>query len=73
MKNHTRHFWTQLVVLCSLEQEGGAAVLRGQILSSNFVIKVWRSLDSWYFQENWELNKKSLNHDDVSDLQVVAL
>ena len=33
MQQHTIHFWTHLVVLCSLEQEGGAAVLRGQILS----------------------------------------
>jgi hypothetical protein len=30
MQQHTRHFWTYLVVLCSLEQEGGAAVLRGK-------------------------------------------
>ena len=34
MQQHTIHFWTCLIVLCSLEQEGGAAVFRGQILSS---------------------------------------
>jgi hypothetical protein len=38
MQQHAMHFWTHLVVLCSLEQEVGSAVLRGQILSSNFVI-----------------------------------
>jgi hypothetical protein len=53
--------------LCSLEQEGGMAVLRGHILSSNIVIKVWHSLDLWFFQDNWELRS---NHDDVNDLQV---
>jgi hypothetical protein len=37
-------FWTHLVVLCSLEQEGVTVVLRGQILSSTFVIKVAGSL-----------------------------
>ena len=36
MQQHTRHVWTHLVVLCSLEQEGGAVVLRGQLLSSKF-------------------------------------
>ena len=37
-------------------------------------IKVWHSLDLLNFQDNWELWKKTrLNHDDVSDLQVVAL
>jgi hypothetical protein len=73
MQQHTRHVWTHLVVLCSLEQEGGAAFLLGQNLSSNFDIKVWHSLDLWCFQDNWELGNKSLNHDGVSDLQVVAL
>ena len=34
------HVWTHLVVLFSLEQEGGAAVHRGQILPSNFVISL---------------------------------
>ena len=33
MQQHTIHFWTHLV-LCSLEQEGGVVVLRGQVLSS---------------------------------------
>jgi hypothetical protein len=36
MQQHTIHFWNHLV-LCSLEQEGGAAVLRGQILSLNVI------------------------------------
>ena len=60
-------------MLCSLEQEGDADDFCGQILSSNFDIKVWHSLDLWCFQDNWELKNKSLNHDGVSDLQVVAL
>ena len=34
MQWHTIHFWAHLVVMCSLEQEGGMAVLREQILSS---------------------------------------
>jgi hypothetical protein len=34
MQQHRIHFWTHLVVLCSLEQEGGATVLLGHILSS---------------------------------------
>ena len=55
MQQHTIHF--HLVVLCSLEQEGGEGVLCEQILSSNFVIKVWHSLDLWCFQDNWELRK----------------
>jgi hypothetical protein len=46
-----KHFWTDLVVLYPLEQEGGVVVLCGQILSS----KVWHSLDLWCFQDNWEL------------------
>jgi hypothetical protein len=33
MQQHTKHFWTHLVVLCSLEQEGGP-------LRANFVIKL---------------------------------
>ena len=39
MQQHTIHVWTHLVVLCSLEQEGGTAVLRGKI-----VIKLYQSL-----------------------------
>jgi hypothetical protein len=67
MQQHTRHFWTHLVVLYSLEQEVGAAVLHGQILSSNFVIKVWHSLDLW--EQLGTLGEKTgLNHDDC-DLQ----
>ena len=34
MQQHTIHFWTDLVVLYSLKQEGGSAVLCGLILSS---------------------------------------
>ena len=34
MEQHALQFWTHLVVLCSLEQEGGAEVLRGKIWSS---------------------------------------
>jgi hypothetical protein len=52
MQQHTRDFWTHLVVLCSLEQEGGAAVICGKILSSNFVKKEWHCLDIWCFQDN---------------------
>ena len=59
MQQHTGHFWTHLVVLCSLEQEGGAAVLRGNILSSNF-IKVWHSLDLWCFRDNWDLEGEKM-------------
>jgi hypothetical protein len=58
MQQHTRHFWAHLVALCSLEQEGVAAVLHGQILSSNFAINIWHFLDLWCFQDNWELEKK---------------
>ena len=36
MQQHTKYFWTHLVVLCSLEKEGGVAVVRGKMLSSNF-------------------------------------
>ena len=69
MQEHTTHFWTHLVVVCSLEQEGDAAVHRGQILSS-----VCHSLDLWCFQANWNMRRNTrLNHDDVSDLQVIAL
>ena len=50
-------FCAQLFVLCSHEQEGDAAVLHGQILSSNFVIKFWHNMDLWCFQDNWEINK----------------
>jgi hypothetical protein len=60
MQQHTRHFWTHIVVLYSLEQEGGAVVLRGKILSSNFGIKVWHSLDLWCFQDNLELGEKNM-------------
>jgi hypothetical protein len=42
-----------LVVLSTLEQEGGAVVLCGKI-----VIKVWHFLDLWCFQNNWELERK---------------
>jgi hypothetical protein len=38
MQQHTIHFWTHLVVLCSLEQEGGAGVICGQILSLKSLI-----------------------------------
>jgi hypothetical protein len=41
-------------------------------LWAHFVIKVWHSLDLWCFLDNWKLGKRS-NHDDVSDLQVIAL
>jgi hypothetical protein len=34
MQRHTIHLLTHFVVLCSLEQKGGAVVLCGQILSS---------------------------------------
>jgi hypothetical protein len=34
MQQHTIHFWTHLVVLCSLEQEGDKVFLPGQMLSS---------------------------------------
>jgi hypothetical protein len=34
MQQHTTHFWTHLVVLCSLEQEGGVAAIRRQTLPS---------------------------------------
>jgi hypothetical protein len=53
MQQHTIHFWTHLVVLCSLEQEGGAAVLVGKFYHQTY-IKVWHSLDLWSFQDNWE-------------------
>jgi hypothetical protein len=69
MQQHTRHFWTHLVVLCSLEQEGGAAVLHGHILSSKSVI-LWIY---GAFKTTGNLNFKKWNHDDVSDLQVVAV
>ena len=70
MQQNTIHFWTHLVVLCPLEQEGGAAVLCGQTLSSKSGIL-------WIYGDSWQLGtarrRKRLNHDYVSDLQVVAL
>jgi hypothetical protein len=35
IKQHTRHFWTHLIVLCSLEREDGVVVLRWKMFSSN--------------------------------------
>jgi hypothetical protein len=40
MQQHTRHFCTYLV-LFSLEQEGGAAVFRRQILSKSVIIWIY--------------------------------
>jgi hypothetical protein len=57
-------FWTHLVVLCSLEQKGGAAVhLLGtschQTLASKSGI-LWIYGELWCFQDNWEHKKKQL-------------
>ena len=62
MQQHRIHLWTHLVVLCSLEEEGATAILRGQILSSKSGI-LWTNGKS----------EKRLNRDDVIDLQVVAV
>jgi hypothetical protein len=43
MQQHSSHFWTHFVVLCSLEQQGGA----WEIMPSNFFNKVWHFLDLW--------------------------
>ena len=61
MQQHTRHFWTHLVVLCSLEQEGAAAVLSGQILSSKSgILWIYGAL-----RQLGTLKKTWLNHDVI--------
>ena len=46
MQPHTRHIYgLTIVVLCSLEQEIGSAVLLVGKLLIYFVTKVWHSLD----------------------------
>jgi hypothetical protein len=60
MQQHIRHLWAHLFVLCSLGQEGGVAGLRGQIFSSKSGIL-------------WIYGAFKTTHDDVSDLQGVAL
>jgi hypothetical protein len=51
MHLYTIHFWTRLVVLCSLEGGG-----RGPSWA-DFVNQVWHFLDLWCFQSNWEPGK----------------
>ena len=67
MQQHTIHFWTHLVVLSSLEQEGGAAFWE------NVVIKLChQSGILWIYGQQGTRKKTRLNH-DVSGLQIRAL
>ena len=70
MQQHTIHFWTHLVVLCSLEQEGGATVLLvGKFCNQSLAFSGFMVLS----RQLKTLGKKQrLNH-DVSDFQVRAL
>jgi hypothetical protein len=72
MQHHTRHFWTHLV-LCSLEQEGGAAVFRGQILLSNFCHQSLAFSGFMVLSRQLGTLKKTRSNQDISDLQVGAL
>ena len=72
MQQHTIHFWTHLVVLCSLEQEGGMVVLRGQIIKLGHQSLTFSGFMVLSRQLGTQ-KKTRLNHDDVIDLQVVAL
>jgi hypothetical protein len=67
MQQHTIHFWTHPVVLCSLEKEGGAAFLRGKFCHQSLSLSGFMVISKQLGTQK----KTRLNH-DVSDLQVGA-
>jgi hypothetical protein len=66
MQQHTKHFWTHLVLLCSLKQKGGAAVRHGKMLSlmSGFL---------WIVVYPRQLRTQKRTRSNLDDFQVRAL
>ena len=74
MQQHTRPFWTHLVVLCSLEKEGGAAILLvGKLYHQTLSSKSGILWIYGAFKTTGNSGKKTKSIHDVSDLQVGAL